>query len=193
MTLTGGGCVVEFTLETDNVTGDLPFQCGSTRLNHAQHCTRLSVMPFADGEAAVSDALTKAGAPRLSAIGHYDVKQAIRVIWAGHRHWFVEGTTTEVLGAVPAAIVDQSDGWIAFDLLGADACDVLARLCPLDLSPDTFAVGQVARSEVAHVMGCILAVDDGFQVMVMRSVALDVIKHVKQAMRSISAQAVLTS
>lgn len=46
----------------------------------------------------------------------------------------------------PGAIVeDVTDGWAAFELAGDDAAEAFARLSELELPPDGFVQGEVAR------------------------------------------------
>jgi len=47
--------------------------------------------------------------------------------------------------------VDVSDARAVFDLSGPRARDVLAKLCPVDLSQDTFTVGMFRRTRMAQV------------------------------------------
>lgn len=48
-----------------------------------------------------------------------------------------------------AAVCDQSDGYVLFDLSGARARDVLAKGVSLDLDPSLFAVGDAAATSIA--------------------------------------------
>lgn len=49
-----------------------------------------------------------------------------------------------------AYLVDQSDSWVMLVISGERARAALERLCPLDLHPDSFAVGDVARTVFEH-------------------------------------------
>lgn len=53
-------------------------------------------------------------------------------------------------------LTDQSDVWCALSIEGAGVRDVLARICPLDLHPDVFAIGDVARTVMEHLGAIIL-------------------------------------
>lgn len=55
------------------------------------------------------------------------------------------------LGKAHALCVDVSDARAVFDLSGPHARDVLAKLCPVDLSPDAFTVGMFRRTRMAQV------------------------------------------
>ena len=68
------------------------------------------------------------------------------------------------------------------------AGEVLARVCPLDLDPGQFPTGRTARTEVAHMMGSVTAIADGFEIRVMRSFAGTLIHDLEQTIRSLAAQ-----
>ncbi len=45
---------------------------------------------------------------------------------------------------------DQSHGWVGVELSGADVLSVLERLCPLNLSRESFAINASARTSLDH-------------------------------------------
>ena len=45
---------------------------------------------------------------------------------------------------------DQSDVWVSLTLSGPDSLRALERICPIDLHPDKFSVGALARTTVEH-------------------------------------------
>jgi sarcosine oxidase subunit gamma len=49
-----------------------------------------------------------------------------------------------------AAVTDQSDVWVGFVLSGLDIRETLARVVPIDLTPDRFPVGGVALTRAGH-------------------------------------------
>ena len=51
---------------------------------------------------------------------------------------------------------DQSDSWVMLRLSGPEVLTVLERICPLDLSPDIFEPGSVARTAMEHLSTIIL-------------------------------------
>ena len=51
---------------------------------------------------------------------------------------------------------DQSDSWVMLRLSGPEVLTVLERSCPLDLSPDIFGPGRVARTAMEHLSTIIL-------------------------------------
>lgn len=65
---------------------------------------------------------------------------------------------------------DVSDARAVFSVSGARARDVLARLCPVDLHPDSFGVGQFRRTRMAQVAAAFWMHDTGFDVVCFQSV-----------------------
>ena len=55
-----------------------------------------------------------------------------------------------------AAVTDQGDAWALLALEGPRAVAALERTCRLDLHPDAFPVGRVARTSMEHLATVIL-------------------------------------
>lgn len=62
----------------------------------------------------------------------------------------LEGTLRALLG-VEAAVTEQSDATIAFDLTGEKAPDLLAKGALIDLDPRVFLPGHAATTVIAHI------------------------------------------
>ena len=45
---------------------------------------------------------------------------------------------------------DQSDVWVSLTVSGLDSLRALERICPIDLHPDRFVVGALARTAMEH-------------------------------------------
>lgn len=76
------------------------------------------------------------------------------------------------LGASHALAVNVSDARASFRITGPHARDVLAKLCPVDLSPDAFGPGQFRRTRMAQVPAALWqATPDTFQIICFRSQA----------------------
>jgi sarcosine oxidase subunit gamma len=81
------------------------------------------------------------------------------LLWMSPAEWLLELPAAEVdsmeialsrrLASALAAITDVSDALASFDLKDEWAADVLMSGCSLDLDPETFPTGQVARTAVA--------------------------------------------
>jgi len=59
-----------------------------------------------------------------------------------------------------ASVTDQSDSWAGLVLDGPLAVSALERICPIDLHPDSFGAGQVARTIMEHLAVVILCVSN---------------------------------
>ena len=78
---------------------------------------------------------------------------------------------TNKLGEV-GYYTDQSDTWAILRITGPGSRSALERICMLDLSPDAFSVGAVARTTMEHLGVMILRDDeDSFLLMSARSSA----------------------
>jgi sarcosine oxidase subunit gamma len=81
------------------------------------------------------------------------------VLWLGPDEWLVIGGTE---GDFPhaAASVDVSANRVAFALTGADAPEVLAQGCSLDLDPAVFTAGRCAQTLLARAPVILVRPDD---------------------------------
>lgn len=69
-------------------------------------------------------------------------------------------------------VVDVSDARVAFEIEGAGARDVLARLTPADLRPGVFDAPQLRRTRLSQVAAAIWqSAPDRFEILCFRSVA----------------------
>lgn len=66
--------------------------------------------------------------------------------------------------------VDVSDARATFRITGGATHEVLARVCPVDLHADSFAVGQFRRTRMAQVAAALWRHETGFDVVCFRSV-----------------------
>lgn len=171
---------------------DPPLTVGAATLAAGADAPMLSIAPFRGKAAAAAEAL---GVDLPAPGGSAPFDDGSALVWAGLDLWFLRGP-----GATPglarrltgrAAVTDQSDGWVALSLTGADAAEALARLVPIDLSPAAFPAGAAARTELRHMMCLILARDGGFDLLVMRSFAETAAHEIAHAMRAVAARATL--
>ncbi|MFQ3183224.1 MAG: sarcosine oxidase subunit gamma [Alteromonas macleodii] len=65
---------------------------------------------------------------------------------------------------------DVSDARAVFSVLGTNARDVLARVCPVDLHSSSFCVGQFRRTRMAQVAAAFWMHNTGFDVVCFQSV-----------------------
>ena len=83
-------------------------------------------------------------------------------LWLGPDEWLIvtppgeEGATCAALRTMRLgrhfAVTDVSEGRAVIGLAGADARDVLAKGCPLDLHPRAFGPGRCAQSTLAKAL-----------------------------------------
>ena len=55
---------------------------------------------------------------------------------------------------------DQSDVWVCLELSGAQTLKALERICPINLHPDHFIVGNIAQTMMEHLGTIILRSDE---------------------------------
>lgn len=117
-----------------------------------------------------------------------------RALWAGLNRAFLVGEPAAPSLDQHASVVDQSDAWAVAALTGTGATDVLARLCPVDLSRASFAEGAVARTLLGHMTALVTRTGpDGFEIFVFRSMAASACHDLTEAMRSVAARARLAA
>lgn len=169
--------------------GLLPVTIGTVTLTEDLPAAMTSVAPYAGQEQALSAAMEIAHGVAFPAINRSTVRDGARVIWFGQGMGLLQGPVAAGELAQFAALSDQSDGWAVVRLTGQGVRDVLARLVPVDLGVETFALGNTARTELAHMMASITRVStDGFQVMVFRSMARTLAHDLKVAMAAVAAR-----
>jgi len=86
-----------------------------------------------------------------------------------------------------AYVVDQSDAWVTVRIKGASVCDSLERICPLDLHPVSFAVGQAKRTTMDHMNTLLIRVSsDEFLCMSASSSAKSFLHAIEVSARNIA-------
>lgn len=168
--------------------GHAPLTLAATTLAEADWAPILSISPFPGQEKAVTKALKTIGLafPKPNT---WAEKGEARIIWTGRDQAFLIGA--EVPPDLPAAITDQSDGWVTLTLSGPQARAVLSRLVPLDLR--AMSRGLAARSALNH-MPLILTVQgpDSFTLMTFRSMARTAWHELSEALLKIEARLAAT-
>jgi sarcosine oxidase subunit gamma len=92
------------------------------------------------------------------------------------------------LGKVHALAVDVSDARAVFRVSGPSAREVMAKLAPVDFSPDAFTPGMFRRSRMAQVPAAFwLHGPDTFQIVCFRSQAQYMFDLLKVAAQPVSA------
>lgn len=153
--------------------GLLPVSHGDLTLSEVRPARLTSVAPYRGQEGAVAAAL--GGWP---VAGQVVTVPGGRIAWSGVRQAFV--LDAEVPPLSFAAVTDQSDAWAMVRLSGAGVEEVLARLCPVDLSQ--LGAGRCARTLMGHMSALILRADNGFEIMVFRAFAKTLVHELSEAM-----------
>lgn len=97
-----------------------------------------------------------------------------------------ERRVATALGAA-AYVVDQSDAWVTVRVKGETVCDALERICPLDLHPVNFAVGQAKRTVMEHMNALLIRVSlDEFLCMSASSSAKSFLHAIEVSARNIA-------
>ena len=129
-----------------------------------------------EGETALEEAVAKAYGASLPASGKSTMSEdgAVRFLGTQPDQFFAlfdfEGN--DAVGAIAGSLgqagyyTDQSDNWAMLRLSGPLSRAALERICPLDLSPEIFAAGSVARTVMEHLGVIILCEEqDSFYLM----------------------------
>lgn len=168
--------------------GLLPVTRGSVTLAEVLPEAITAIAPFNGREAAVSKALKAATGLGFPKPNRAETKGASTCLWTGHGQAFLIGPAPGPIAG--AAVTDQSDGWAVLRLDGLRACDVLARLVPLDLRPAAFPTGAAARTLLFHMpLAIFRSGPDSYDLLVFRSMAATAVHDLDTAMRSLAAQA----
>ena len=168
--------------------GLLPITRGTVTLTELQPPAITAIAPFRGREAAVSKALKSVAGVGFPKPNRVEAKGQVSCLWSGRSQAFLIGPAPGPIDG--AAVTDQSDGWALLRLEGAAACDVLARLVPLDLRPAAFPAGAAARSLLFHMpLAIFRSGPDSYGLMVFRSMAATAVHELDTAMRSLAAQA----
>ncbi len=141
---------------------------------------------------AVAKAATSVSGQKMPAQNHANVDGEKGICWMSPDELLVlvpyaeAGAAVEkmtaALGKAHSLAVNVSDARAVFRLSGPAARDVLAKLCPVDLSPEAFGPGQFRRTRLAQVPAAFW-MDDGetFRIVCFRSVAQYVFDLLKAA------------
>jgi sarcosine oxidase subunit gamma len=149
------------------------------------------IAPYPGAELEVSHALKLALGLHFPAPGETEDYGLGRILWSGRAQALLLGARPPEALTAHAAVIDQTDAWEAMELTGAEASAVLARLTPLDLREGAFPAGRTARSLLGHMNAQITRIETGFELLMMRSMALTAAREVEAHMRSVAARAAL--
>lgn len=163
--------------------GLLPITVGTTSLAELAAAGITSVTRAAGAKPEAFKSATGAAFP---APNRTTGRDGARAVWTGPDQCFWIGPP---LASLPGhALTDQSDGWAALRLSGADAAAVLARLVPIDLRDSQFKRGHTARSLMVHVpVSLTRSGVASFDILCFRSMVATAIHELETAMKSVAA------
>ncbi|MDP2082876.1 MAG: sarcosine oxidase subunit gamma [Pseudotabrizicola sp.] len=162
--------------------GFAPFTLAGTTLAEVDMGQITAIAPF-PGQ---SEALSRALGMAFPAPGAVTQSGDARLVWAGRDIAFLIGPVPP--DGLPAAVTDQSDGWVSLALTGACTVDVLARLVPLDLR--AAQSGQVFRTALNHLPLIVLVgIERSFTLLTYRSMAKTAWHEITEAMVKVGARA----
>ena len=142
---------------TTALGGTIPFDetIGDNRIREVSDAAMAS-LAMLKGKGA---AFKRAAASRLGELpapGHAGGTNQTSTIWMGPDQYLVEGIDTATLAATfgaSAAITDQSDAWVRFDVTGGDVVAMLERLSGADSR--RMQAGSATRTAIHH-MHCVI-------------------------------------
>ena len=163
-----------------------PLSIGHRRLEAVELGPITSVALFPGQEKAVAKVLKPMGlsfpAPNSLSSGG-----AAQLVWTGRDQAFLIGVTPPDFGPA-AAVTDQSGGWAALRLSGDRAADVLMRHVPVDLRAAAFPAGRAIRAPLGHMSSVLIRDDEGFLILVFRSMVRTAWHEIETAMRTLAAR-----
>lgn len=170
--------------------GLLPVSAGTVSLSEIDLGVLTSLASHKRGGKALRAALRSSHGMAFPAANRATGKEGERAIWFGHAHVLLAGPVPDPSLAKHATITDQSDAWAAVRLEGADAADVLARLCPVDMRVSVFKRGHTAKTLLQHMSVSVTRLgNDAFLLLAFRSMAGTLVHELETAMRGVAARA----
>lgn len=167
--------------------GQAPLTRAATTLVEADWTPIHSLAPYPGGEKALNSALKPLGLtfPKPAC---WTEKGTARIVWTGRQQAFLIGAAPP--DDLPAAVTDQSDGWVRLGLAGPQARAVLARLVPLDLR--SAGKGFAARSTLGHMPLILMAeAPEAFTLMTFRSMARSAWHDLSEALEKLEARLIV--
>jgi heterotetrameric sarcosine oxidase gamma subunit len=168
--------------------GQKPLLIAGTRLAEVDHGAIASIQPFPGQEAAVAKALKPLGFG-FPVVGSFSRHGAAMLAWTGREQAFLIGAECpDFAGA--AGVTDQSGAWVSLSLEGPAAVAALARYVPMDLRLGAFPLGSAARTPLYHMSMILLRIsEDGFRLMVFRSMARTAWHELELALKTLAERA----
>lgn len=157
--------VLDITLTAKPILGGYTQQLNGVSITEKTTQCLVSVACPNGGDAALQASVQTAFGIDLPAISRIATSGTTLFFGLQPQQWFVvfennsasaPATTIKDQLGDNAYCTDQSDSWVTLELTGPNALHALERICPVDLRPDIFTVGSVARTTMEH-LGVIIA------------------------------------
>ena len=142
---------------TTALGGTFPFDetIGGNRIREVSEAAMAS-LAMLKGKGAAFKKAAASLLGELPAPGHAEGTNQTSTIWMGPDQYLVEGIDAATLAATfgaSAAITDQSDAWVRFDVTGGDVVAMLERLSGADTR--RMQAGSATRTAIHH-MHCVI-------------------------------------
>lgn len=172
----------DFILTPQSPLEGLHLEIGAVTISEVTDRAIVSIAVPADGRNKLVKAVTASYKAKLPEVGQSTPAKVANAVFLGLQQdqFFLlfdhadENPIEQVTAKLGESgyLTDQSDGWVIIRLSGPDTRKALARICPIDLRPDNFRMGHVARTVMEHLGVIILREDDdAFLLMSARSSA----------------------
>jgi len=173
-----------YVLETSDIFEGLPLTIGGMQLEAVALPMVTLVAPFKGQMMGVADALKAEIRMVLPPAGQCGKSDSATAFWRAPGQWLVFGALNARKLEGMAAVADMSDAFGRLRLSGG--LGALVRLVEIDL--EVMRPGQVAHTVLADIPVTLIAVEDGFELMLPRSYAGSAAKRIEVAMRSVAAR-----
>jgi heterotetrameric sarcosine oxidase gamma subunit len=168
--------------------GRAPLDIGGTVLMELDVGAIASIQPYPSQDKAVAKVLKPLGFT-FPAVNSFAAREGALIVWSGREQALLIGAECPDFGSA-AAVTDQSGAWVTLSLAGPAAEAVLARYVPMDLRLQAFPVGAAARTPLYHMSMVLLReAEDGFRLMLFRSMARTAWHEIEVALKTLAARA----
>lgn len=168
--------------------GRAPLDIGGTVLMELDAGAIASIQPYPSQDKAVAKVLKPLGFA-FPAVNSFAAREGALIVWSGREQALLIGAECPDFGSA-AAVTDQSGAWVTLSLAGPAAEAALARYVPMDLRLSAFPVGAAARTPLYHMSMVLLReAEDGFRLMLFRSMARTAWHEIEVALKTLAARA----
>lgn len=185
--------MADFVLHATPATG-AGLSIGANRISERRDLALVSVAIPLDGDERLANALKTGWSLDMPDARRSSVQANTCAIRTAQDQLFliIPGTTPDAYETVNGALegagytTDQTDNWVMLEVTGPDTRAALERICPLDLHPDVFAIGDAARTVMDHIGAHILRFGpDTYLLMAARSFAGSFLEAIETSLENV--------